>query len=161
MIKESKRFFLSCFYLGFIPFAPGTWGSLFSLLLNIFFANTWIFSWIFLLIIFFISLFFISQFHKEIDPSWIVVDEFLGVMLCLLLIKTFGPYWNIVSLSLSFFFFRLFDIWKPFPIFVIDQYLLSHKKTQALGVIVDDLIAGLMAFGAVYFIAPSVISIVN
>ena len=116
----------------------------------------------FLLIIFFISWFFISQFEKEsvnaeIDPSWIVIDEFLGMMLCLLLIKTFGPYWNILSLGLAFFFFRLFDIWKPFPIFMIDQFLLSHKKTQALGVIVDDLIAGLMAFAAVYFIAPPVI----
>ena len=133
MRKESKKFFLSCLYLGFIPFAPGTWGSLFSLFVNVLFHETWIFSWIVLLIIFIISVFFIKQFDDEVDPSWIVVDEFLGMMLCLLLIKTWGPYWNLLSLSLAFGFFRLFDIWKPFPISTIDQMLLSHKKNSSFG----------------------------
>ena len=149
MLKESNRFFISCFYLGYIPFAPGTFGSILGFLFSVFIHM----SWAFLLIITLISIFLIG-YHSEKDPGWIVIDEFLGMMLCLLLLKMFGPYWNILSLSSSFLFFRLFDIWKPFPIRTIDQYLLSHKKTQSLAVIVDDLLAGIMAFVFTYLIAP-------
>jgi len=154
MLTKSNKLFVSCFYLGFIPFAPGTWGSLFGFLFGIFVHIPLALYWLFLFVVFFISWFLIAQFNDELDPKWIVIDEFLGMLLCLLLIKTFGPYWHMFSLGLAFFFFRLFDIWKPFPISIIDEYLLSKKSTQALGVIIDDLIAGIMAFGAVYFVAP-------
>jgi len=149
MLKEGNRAFLSCFYLGYIPFAPGTFGSILGFLFCVFIHM----SWMFLFILSIISIFLIKQ-HKEKDPSWIVIDEVLGIMLCLLLIQTFGPYWNFLSLSLAFAFFRLFDIWKPFPIRPIDQYFLSHKATVPLAVILDDLLAGVMAFGFTYLIAP-------
>lgn len=155
MLKNISKLLLSCFGSGFIPFAPGTFGSLFGFLFSIFVHM----SWTFLCVVFILSWFLIHQFENEddIDPQWIVIDEFLGMMLCLLLIRAFGPYWHIFSFGLSFAFFRLFDIWKPFPICLIDDYLLSMKITRPLGVIVDDLIAGIMAFGFVYFIAPPIL----
>ena len=166
LVIPNKKLLLSCFYLGFIPFAPGTWGSLFSFLWSIIFSHTWFFgwffSWVFFFVVFLVSWLMIHQFLKsshpiEIDPSWIVIDEFLGMMLCLLLMKTFAVHWNFVSLSMAFLLFRILDIVKPFPICTIDRFLLSHQKTQALGVIFDDIMAGLMAFIMVYFIAPPVI----
>ncbi|USO02164.1 MAG: phosphatidylglycerophosphatase A [Alphaproteobacteria bacterium] len=153
MFKEGVRAFLSCFYLGYIPFAPGTFGSILGFLFCVFIHM----SWMFLFVLSIVSVFFISFYNEELDPSWIVIDEFLGIMLCLLLIQAFCPYWNAFSLILGFLFFRLFDIWKPVPIRPIDQYLLSHKKTHALAVVLDDLLAGIMAFGFTYLVLPPMI----
>ena len=146
MLKAINTLLLSCFNIGFIRFAPGTWGSIFGFLFSIFIHM----SWPFFFFVFFLSLYIIKKTVKDIDPQWIVVDEFLGIMLCLLCIKSWIHCVDHIKLySIGLIFFRFFDIVKPFPISWIDRILLSHKKTQALGIIVDDLIAGVMAFGCV------------
>ena len=68
------------------------------------------------------------------DPGVIVIDEVAGMMVAVLLVpRTPGV------LLCAFLLFRLFDIWKPFP----------ARESQALrgglGVVVDDLIAGVYA----------------
>lgn len=68
------------------------------------------------------------------DPGVIVIDEVAGMMVAVLLLpRTPGV------LLCAFLLFRLFDIWKPFP----------AREAQALrgglGVVVDDLIAGVYA----------------
>ena len=139
-LKENRRFIVSCFYLGYLPFAPGTWGSLFGLIFSLYIHISWV--WFFVL--FALSWYLICLYDDEMDPGWIVVDEYLGIMLYLLLIER-----NVYTVVLGFVFFRLFDIWKPFPISWVDQKLLPSLKTRALAVIVDDLIAGVMAYGVV------------
>lgn len=68
------------------------------------------------------------------DPGLIVVDEVAGMMVSVALLPR-----TPAVLLCAFFLFRLFDIWKPFP----------AREAQALrgglGVIVDDLIAGVYA----------------
>ena len=54
----------------------------------------------------------------------------------------------IICSFLAFLFFRIFDIWKPYPIDVVDRKLKNY-----FGVVVDDLIAGVYAAIAVYLIS--------
>lgn len=156
MIFKLSRLFSSCLYTGFLPFMPGTWGSLFALFCISFFGLSWK-SFIVVLILALLSCQIITYYTKTTDPSWIVIDEFLGLHLTLLLYKHHFGNFSYINLLELFLLFRLFDIWKPFPISYIDNLLLQDKATEGLGIILDDLIAGILAFGAYY----SLIFIVN
>ena len=68
------------------------------------------------------------------DPGIIVVDEVAGMALSVLLLPRTIP-----VLLVAFFLFRLFDVWKPFPARE------SQAFTGGLGVMIDDLIAGVYA----------------
>lgn len=70
--------------------------------------------------------------HK--DPGVIVIDEVAGMMLSVL----FLPRTPAVLIT-AFLLFRVFDIWKPFPARE------SQALSGGLGVVVDDLIAGIYA----------------
>ena len=91
------------------------------------------------IILYLLSLKFIAQATNshDSDPSWIVIDEFLGMMVAYLPLL-FLPYtwWHLVFLVILF---RFFDIVKPWGIKQIDN------QHSAWSVIVDDLIAGVYA----------------
>jgi phosphatidylglycerophosphatase A len=70
------------------------------------------------------------------DPGGIVFDEWVGLLLTLWLAPT-GWQW----LLAGFLLFRLFDIWKPWPIRWLDR-----RVGGGLGIMLDDLVAGLFAF---------------
>jgi len=70
------------------------------------------------------------------DHRALVWDEFVGQWIALLP-ALLAPWWAIV---LGFALFRLFDVWKPWPIRVFDRRL--HG---GLGVMVDDVVAGSFA----------------
>jgi phosphatidylglycerophosphatase A len=83
------------------------------------------------------------------DPPECVIDELAGQWLaCSACLLSFGGLVPVTHFSLPAFFlafaaFRLFDIWKPWPVSWADEQLKG-----GLGVMTDDMIAGLMA-GAV------------
>ena len=68
------------------------------------------------------------------DPGVIVIDEVAGMMVSVLFLPRTWP-----VLLTAFFLFRLFDVWKPFPA------RQSQVITGGVGVMIDDLIAGLYA----------------
>jgi phosphatidylglycerophosphatase A len=69
------------------------------------------------------------------DHRSLVWDEFVGQWLALLpLLLLSSPWWTIV---IGFALFRLFDVWKPWPIGWLDRHLKG-----GLGVMVDDAVAG-------------------
>lgn len=70
------------------------------------------------------------------DHRSLVWDEFIGQWIALLP-ALLAPWWAIV---LGFALFRLFDVWKPWPIRYFDRHLKG-----GLGVMVDDVMAGLFA----------------
>jgi phosphatidylglycerophosphatase A len=70
------------------------------------------------------------------DHRSLVWDEFIGLWIALLP-ALLAPWWAVV---LGFALFRLFDVWKPWPI----RYLDRHLK-GGFGVMVDDVIAGMFA----------------
>ena len=74
------------------------------------------------------------------DDQRIVFDEIAGVLLTSLAVLEK----SIFSLALVFVFFRLFDIWKPWPIRDVD-----HSLKGGLGIMLDDLIAALYAAACV------------
>ena len=77
--------------------------------------------------------------HMEVnDPGGIVWDEFVGMWITLLWLPSL--FW----LLPAFLLFRLFDIWKPWPVRVADK-----KLVGGLGIMLDDVFAGLYALAAV------------
>ena len=127
------------FYIGKIPLAPGTWGSLVALSLW-YLIKPKIIDPLFLLITG--GLFFIGIAVSEIitgeldshDPKEIIIDEWVGMWIALYLVPH-GTFWGLVS----FFLFRFFDIFKPGPVQIMDDI---HSP---IGVMLDDVVAGILA----------------
>jgi len=79
------------------------------------------------------------------DPQECVIDELAGQWLASTFVA-FGTV-SLPAFFLSFVLFRVFDIWKPWPI-----YLAETKLHGGLAVMMDDIVAGLIA-GALAFVA--------
>ena len=144
MINLTKLL-VSIFFIGYIKIAPGTWGSLVSLLIMYILFNVLSLHLIILILIF-IFLFFLSNylinyfssFSNTHDSKYIVIDEFLGIFIIFLFYDLIFIYNDITTYLLIFFIFRIFDIIKIFPA----NYFDNHWK-NGYGVILDDIIAGL------------------
>ena len=75
------------------------------------------------------------------DHPGIVWDEITGMYLTLLVADT-----QMVSWALAFLLFRLFDIWKPWPIRDLD-----HRLAGGAGIMLDDIVAALYAASLLAF----------
>ena len=137
--------FVSIFYIGYIRYAPGTWGSLASLGIIFFLFNIINIS-LSILIILFVFLFFLSNYlinyfssiTNSHDSKHIVIDEFLGIFFIFLFYDVIFIYNNYITCLLIFVCFRIFDVFKIFPANYFDKQLNS-----GYGVILDDIIAGM------------------
>ena len=133
------------FGIGFLPIS-GTIGSLIAIFVYFIFYNYLnLLSFIvFIILIFFYSIFFLDKTIKRSfstsDPKEIVIDEFIGQSIPLLLCEN-----NFFLIILSFLLFRLFDITKPWPASYFDL-----RVKNANGVLMDDIIAGLYTFFFIY-----------
>ena len=138
------------FGIGYLRPAPGTWGSLFALVLAILLVETFgAIGFVFALVsICIFGWWATSKYLQQIktkDPSEVVIDELIGQWIAILPIAMAVFYFNLESLDLwpgwisSFLFFRLFDILKPSLIGWAD------KKNGTLGVMLDDIFAGVAA----------------
>ena len=154
MIKLTNLF-VSLFYAGYINKLPsGTFGSFISILIlfpiiqfNIFSFEIFILGFIF---IFILSLYFITKFSlytQSHDSKIIGIDEFLGIYLIFIFYDQIEVINTYVTIFLIFILFRFFDIVKIFPANVIDK-----KINNALGVILDDLVAALYTIFTLYII---------
>tara|TARA_Y100001970_G_scaffold230691_1_gene286536 strand:- start:6214 stop:6687 length:474 start_codon:yes stop_codon:yes gene_type:complete len=144
-MKIFTKLFVSIFYIGYIKFGSGTWGSLAALLILFpiikLTALSFEISITIFIILFFISNLFInyfSNFTNSSDSKHIVIDEFLGIFIILIFYDLVIIYNDFITLILIFFIFRLFDIVKLFPANYIDKNL-----KNGYGVIIDDIIAGI------------------
>lgn len=129
--------FGSFFYTGFFPIAPASFASAVWLLIWLYVPGAhWMTHWIAiagLLPIAVVLSDIMEKYYGE-DASCIVIDEVVGMQITLIL----SP----VSLKagvIGFVLFRIFDIVKPFPAGR------SQKLPGGVGVVVDDVIAGLYA----------------
>lgn len=149
-LKRLDIVFLSFFGTGFLPKAPGTWGTLATLpfLYGIGRFNPPFFLFIpFLTITTIISCFIADRVQKEFkshDPQWIVIDEFLGMSVAWLFIQKH----NLLHLVVLFILFRFFDIIKFWPASYFDK-----KVQHGAGTILDDIVSGLYAGLLYLFIA--------
>jgi phosphatidylglycerophosphatase A len=130
---------------GFSPIGPGTMGTLTAIPMA--WAVARLPGWAFLaatIVITAIGTWAAERFqqaHGTDDDQRIVVDEVAGYFVTLLLVPKTGA-----ALLLAFILFRLFDIWKPFPIRLIDRHV-----GGGWGVMADDLGAGV--YGALVLFA--------
>lgn len=123
------------FFTGYLPLAPGSWGSVFTLILVWFFIPG---NYIFLLIIilFIISLLVVNKAEELYGPDArkINIDESLGMIISLLFLQK-----KLLFYLLAFILFRGLDTLKPPPIRSLE------KLKGKWGVITDDLVAGIYA----------------
>ena len=156
-MEKRKNYFswiiATWFGAGLLPIAPGTWGSLaaFHFAYIIF-----VYSGHYVLIMGTVALFFIGvqasnnveKSAQKKDPRFIVVDEVVGQWIVLLplpfLYHHVDPdrfYWFFAPIAVvAFLTFRIFDIWKPWPINYVDK-----NVPGGLGIMLDDVVAGIYA----------------
>jgi len=149
--------------VGYFPIAPGTlgalvgvglyltiWSGLDQLLTSRALANRLTTLYVFtplmafmLLVILLVTLIGIwaasrtEKVQQKKDPSIVVIDEVAGQMIALLS----GPFWIQTwwSILTAFILFRLFDIWKPYPVRRLEGL------ESGLGIMADDVLAGVYA----------------
>jgi len=132
------KVFVSVVGIGYIRIAPGTFGSLFAILvwyISIVYLNIYFFYMI-IIIVFICSFKAINIYLRNVnkdDPSEVVVDEFIGQSLPLIFLLQF----NVYEVLLAFSSFRLFDIFKIYPVNKVENI------KGANGVIMDDVVAGI------------------
>jgi len=144
-MKIFTKLFVSIFYIGYIKFASGTWGSLAAILLlypcikfTILPFEGLIVLFIILFIISNLCINFFSNFTNSTDSKYIVIDELLGIFIILIFYDFVFIYNDFITLILIFFIFRIFDIIKIFPANYIDKNI-----KNGYGVIMDDIVAGI------------------
>ena len=152
--------FATWFYLGKIPKAPGTWGSLGGLAFVYIISLHWhdlfghnIDFWqysAFTLALLLIGIFSAGKFdqdHKTKDSKKIVIDEVVGMMITCMPMVFLADYYEAplafdgwIQPVIAFALFRFFDILKPWPISLVDK-----NVKGGLGVMLDDVLAGIAA----------------
>ncbi|WP_019556352.1 phosphatidylglycerophosphatase A family protein [Thiomicrorhabdus arctica] len=130
---------------GLLPKGPGTAGTLLGLLLFIplLLWNEWL-AWAVLLLgtLFGSTICGKSSEYLDVhDHGGIVWDEFVGIWLVLILL----PEQSFLYWMLAFAMFRLFDIWKPWPILWVD-----HKVEGGFGIMLDDILAAIYAVAVIW-----------
>ena len=141
------RLFTTGLYAGYVPFAPGTVGSLLAVL--IYFLPGFEQPFVILPAIalcFFLGVKGAARMEQVYgsDPRIVVIDEIVGLWIAVALLPK-----DPVVVVLAFFVFRLLDIIKPYPA------RQSERLGHGWGIMTDDIIAGvytnLLLRGFLYF----------
>ena len=126
-------------YVGHIPLAPGTFGSLIGLPLCFLLAKIQLSAAIIAVLLIIALAIWISNVAERTlerkDPGCIVIDEIAGMVVTLI-----GLPFNLTTATIGFILFRILDILKPFPIRILDKRL-----PGGLGIVADDVVAGIFA----------------
>ena len=150
MINKFGKALITMFGIGYFKYAPGTLASFVTCIFYyIFFMNDLLIGSIYYYLILFVFLITIysiisidnltSHFKKK-DSKEIVIDEFIGQSIPLFYLFSVAVASHEIMIFLCFLLFRFFDILKPFPINIVDK-----KMKNGLGVILDDILAGIYA----------------
>jgi len=126
---------------GLDPKAPGTWGTAIACLLAPYIFLPLSLPWraVLLVVIFVVGGLASTRAEHLLerkDPGEVVIDELVGVWLVLLPFES-PSFWLVLA---AFAFFRLFDIWKPWPVRASENWL-----PAGFGIMIDDVVAGVWA----------------
>lgn len=133
--------------VGALPYAPGTFGTLLAIPLYLLVQDLPL--WLYVTnvaLLFVIGLWLCHITSRDInvhDHAGIVWDEIVGYLITMTAAPEGWPW-----VLLGFALFRLFDIWKPWPISVIDR-----KTRGGVGIMCDDGLAGIFALVSLQTIA--------
>lgn len=135
MRKRIVSIITTFFYTGYLPFIPGTFGSLAGV--GVYYlvrgnTITYIFTILLLAFLGFLSAGQAEKVFNTKDPKYVVIDEVVGMLLSLLFLPC-----NLTVVIMGFFVFRLMDTLKPYPVGNIERL---HGSKGIMG---DDIIAGI------------------
>ncbi len=123
-------------YTGYLPKAPGTWGTIVALPLHLLISPLPpVMYGVTLFLIFWIAVLVSGAAEKIIDskdPGVIVIDEIIGMLIAMIGVPASPAAW-----LAAFILFRFFDIVKPFPVNWFDKRL-----NGGVGIVMDDVAAG-------------------
>ncbi len=132
---------------GLIPFMPGTFGTLAAIPFYLLMTHLPLWLYITLTLIFtLLSIVICHVTARDIgvhDYTPIVLDEMVGYLITMIA-APLGWFWIV----LGFLLFRLFDIWKPWPIRWLDEH-----AQGGFGIVIDDVVAAIYAWIGVQLVA--------
>ena len=135
------------FGLGLMPFMPGTWGTLAAIPIYLLILNMhWSIYLTLITLAFILGVLVSDKVTQDLgihDYKGIVWDEVVGYLLTM-----FQAPHGILWILLGFVLFRIFDIWKPQPIALIDK-----KIHGGLGIMLDDVVAAIPAWFIIQILA--------
>jgi phosphatidylglycerophosphatase A len=147
-MKLLHKLLSTWFLSGTVTKMPGTIGSLASFPLIFIILHSKTLGALTIFILFIIALWsvghYIKYYNTSHDPKEVVIDEVVGQLLTILLTSLYQEI-NYLIVLLCFLFFRFFDIIKIWPINLIDK-----KIKNPLGVMLDDIVAAVLACIAVW-----------
>lgn len=147
-LMASPAGWIACgFGSGFAPKAQGTFGSLAAIVPWLLLRGLSMPAWVGVIVVAFVIGVWACNVSGRIlgvdDHRSLVWDEFVGLWITLLPAVT-APWWAVV---VGFALFRLFDVWKPWPIAWFDR-----RVKGGFGVMLDDVIAGIFAGVVLYLV---------
>jgi phosphatidylglycerophosphatase A len=123
---------------GLAPFAPGTIGTLVGIPICLLcLPLIWPARFLCVIVLSALAIFISGRaemIYQKKDDQRIVIDEIIGFQVAMLPVAITG-----LHLLVAFVLFRIFDIWKPFPIWNLQQL------PGGWGVVIDDVVAGIYA----------------
>lgn len=147
-LKNPVHFLALGFGSGLLKPAPGTWGTLMALPVYMFGLSLlrWEYYLAVLVLTALAGIYICGKAASDVgkhDDGAIVWDEFVGMWITMFMMPN---HW--IWLLVGFALFRFFDIIKPFPIGWLDK-----KVKGGFGIMLDDIIAGLMALACMHGLA--------
>ncbi|MFH1854725.1 MAG: phosphatidylglycerophosphatase A [Candidatus Omnitrophota bacterium] len=134
-MKFLHKLIATVFYIGYIPFAPGTFSSIAAIILYCFIKNNPLAmgaAIISCLLLGFLSAGKAEDIFRSKDSRKIVIDEFTGMLVSLFFLPV-----NAVYTILAFALFRILDIIKPAPAGSLE------KLKGSAGIMLDDIVVGI------------------
>ena len=137
--ERAVLFLATGFFIGTVPFAPGTFGSIIGLPICFLISRLDILTALICTILFILFAIWMAAVAekalKKKDAGEIVIDEIAG-----LIVTFIGIPFTLKTVIVGFVIFRAFDILKPFPIGTLER-----KVAGGPGIVLDDVLAGLYA----------------
>jgi phosphatidylglycerophosphatase A len=144
-----KRLITSCFGLGWLPIAPGTWGSMPVAMIYFVMSRSGASSAVSAIVMAVLaaaaSIICVKMASAAMeatgknDPGEVVIDEFAGQAMTFVVVSIASVNQVWIAAILGFLFFRFFDILKPWPVHNLE------KLRAGWGILADDLAAGIYA----------------
>ena len=128
-----SEWFATCSYVGYLPFFPGTWGSLLACIILYFVPGS---GNPIMVILLAVAGTVTAERARgaEKDPGRVVIDEYVGILVAMTAHNL--TMWSLIK---GFILFRAFDILKPYPIRKLE------RLPGGCGIMADDVLAGVFA----------------
>lgn len=145
-MQKMTKFLATACYAGYLPFAPGTWGTLVGVLFYFFIRRLPHEAYAVTLAVFIALAVWVSGWAQEIfgsaDPREVVIDEAAGFLVTMAFHRA-----DVLTIAAGFVLFRIFDIVKPWPIRWIER-----RFTNGRGIVGDDVMAGVYANAVLWIV---------